>query len=325
MNILILSCGIRNKIIQYFKKEIGCNGKVIATDCSELAPALYEADKHYIVPRIDEEGYLDEILSICIDNNINGVLSLIDPELSLLASHRQDFLDIGTVPVISEYKSVELSFNKYNMYNFLKKNGFKTAKSYVNKVNFYRDVKKGLINYPVFVKPIKGSASINTNKAISEVDVELLFNRFDNLIIQEFLDGIEYDTDVYIDMISGKPTAIFAKKKIKRIAGETVKSVSIKDEKLFDLVKAFTRKLEYRGIIDIDFFKIGGEYYISEVNPRIGGTYPHAYECGVNLPRMIVNNLSGKANCNTIGEYEEDVYALIFNDIKTIKISRSKS
>ena len=32
----------------------------MATDCSELAPALYDADKYFIVPRIDEEGYLDQ-------------------------------------------------------------------------------------------------------------------------------------------------------------------------------------------------------------------------------------------------------------------------
>lgn len=54
MNILILSCGTRNKIVQYFKKELGGRGQVMATDCSELAPALYDADKHFIVPRMKE-------------------------------------------------------------------------------------------------------------------------------------------------------------------------------------------------------------------------------------------------------------------------------
>ena len=52
MNILILSAGTRNKIVQYFRRELKGNGKVIATDCSNLAPALYDADKFYIVPRI---------------------------------------------------------------------------------------------------------------------------------------------------------------------------------------------------------------------------------------------------------------------------------
>lgn len=45
MNILILSVATRNKVVQYFKKEMKGNDLVIATDASELAPALYEADK----------------------------------------------------------------------------------------------------------------------------------------------------------------------------------------------------------------------------------------------------------------------------------------
>ena len=52
MNILILSAGTRDKVVQYFKKEVGDNGKVVATDCSNLAPAVYDADKFYLVPRI---------------------------------------------------------------------------------------------------------------------------------------------------------------------------------------------------------------------------------------------------------------------------------
>ena len=56
------------------------------------------------------------------------------------------------------------------------------------------------------------------------------------------MDGIEYGADVYVDMISNEPVAIFTKEKIKMRAGETDKSVSIKDEKLFDLIKGFVRK-----------------------------------------------------------------------------------
>ena len=55
MNILILSCGTRNKIVQYFKKELEGIGKVFATDCSPLTPALYDADQYFIVPRIDHQ------------------------------------------------------------------------------------------------------------------------------------------------------------------------------------------------------------------------------------------------------------------------------
>ena len=52
MNILILSAGTRDKVVQYFKKELAGKGRVIATDCSNLAPAVYEADAFSLVPRI---------------------------------------------------------------------------------------------------------------------------------------------------------------------------------------------------------------------------------------------------------------------------------
>ena len=65
MNILILSAGTRNKVVQYFKKAVGTDGTVVATDMSELAPAVYEADKFYKVPRMTDPGYIDVIFDIC--------------------------------------------------------------------------------------------------------------------------------------------------------------------------------------------------------------------------------------------------------------------
>ena len=71
-------------------------------------------------------------------------------------------------------------------------------------------------------------------------------------------------------------------------------------------------------MIDMDIFRINGEYYISEVNPRFGGGYPHAYEAGVNFPQLIINSLNGIENENQIGNYNEDIYMMKYNEIKII-------
>lgn len=314
-NILILSCGSRNKIVQYFKKELGNRGKILATDSSRLAPALYEADSHYIVPRVDEENYLDVILNICIENDVKGVLSLIDPELSLLAKNKEKFFEIGVTPIVSAYSSVEMCFDKYQFYQFVVENELNSIKSYIDKELFYQDIEKSIINYPVFVKPIKGSASININKVNSKEEIDALFERYDNLMIQEFMGGKEFGADVYIDMISNEASAIFVKEKLKMRAGETDKSISVNDEHIFSVIKEFIRKTDFNGIIDIDIFKNGDRYYISEVNPRFGGGYPHAYECGVNVPKMIINNLNGVQNPVTIGEYRPDILMMKYSDL----------
>ena len=248
INILILSVGTRNKIVQYLKKALTDQegnrlGSVIATDMSNIAPAIYEADE------------------------------------------------------------------------WLTTHGYKTAKSYTDKSVFFKDIELGKISYPVFVKPVRGSASLAISKVNDKETIELLFAHADNLMIQEFLDGQEIGADVYIDMLSGEVVSIFTKRKIVMRAGETDKAVSFKDEKLFCLINRFVKEAGYRGQIDIDIFEIGGDYYISEVNPRFGGGYPHAYECGCNHMDLIVNNLSGKTNLVNIGNYSEDIYMMKYNEV----------
>lgn len=316
MNLLILSSGTRNKIVQYFVRELNGQGKVIATDMSNLAPAIYDADKFYIVPKMTDPTYLDVILKICKDEKISGVLSLIDPELSLLAMNKDKFNEIGTTVIGSSYDLCEMSLDKYQMYKWLSKHGYHCAKSYMDKEKFYEDINSENITYPVFVKPARGSASIAISKVYDKETLELLFAHDEGLMIQEFLNGQEIGADVYIDMISGEIVSIFTKKKLKMRAGETDKAVSFKDEKLFDLIKKFVSEAGYRGQIDIDIFEINGEYYISEVNPRFGGGYPHAYESGANHMSFIVNNLAGTINECAVGKnYEVGTYMMKYNEI----------
>ncbi|MEY8292025.1 ATP-grasp domain-containing protein [Carnobacteriaceae bacterium 52-44] len=324
MNLLILSSGTRNKIVQYFKKELQGKGKVYTTDASNLAPSLYDSDEHFIVPRIDHPQYLETILTICKENNVDGVLSLIDPELSMLSENKKKFWEIGTTPIVSNHELIELCFDKYQFNEFLKENNFNSIKSYIEKEKFYEDLSKKEINFPVFVKPVKGSASININKVTTKEEVEVLFDQFDNLMIQEFIDGTEIGADVYIDMLTNEVTSIFTKEKILMRAGETDKSKSIKNEKLFNLIKKFVNIAGFKGIIDIDIFEVDGTYYISEVNPRFGGGYPHAYEVGLNIPKQIINNLMGNKNKVDIGNYPENIFMLKYNELKIISESEMK-
>lgn len=320
MNILILSAGTRNKVVQYFKRALCGDGNVIATDCSSVAPAVYDADKFYKVPRMSEPGYIDVILDICKKEKVDGVLSLIDPELSLLAANKERFAELGVTVIGSDYELCERTLNKWEMYRWLTENGFRCAKSYVDEKEFLDDVAKGKAKFPVFVKPVCGSASISISKVYDEQTLNALFDHADNLMIQEFLDGQEIGADCYIDMVSGEVVSVFTKKKLVMRAGETDKAVSFKDEKLFALIEDFICKFGFSGQIDIDIFDVAGEYYISEVNPRFGGGYPHAYECGVDHMKLIANNLRGKQNEKNIGAYEEGLYMMKYNELKVMKI-----
>lgn len=313
MNVLILSCGTRNKIVEIFKKE--SNDIVIATDCSPLAPALYAAHKSYVVPRITDHNYVDEVLRICEKEKINAVFSLIDPELAILAEKSNQFRELGVTVIGSSKALCDLSLNKWEMYQWLKRNGFLCAKSYKSYDMFKEAFNDGEISFPVMIKPICGSASISITIANNLETVKNIMDNYSDMMIQEFLDGQEIGVDCYIDLLSKKLISVFAKKKLVMRAGETDKSVSFKDESLFAVVERFVTKAGYTGVIDIDVFEVDGQYYISEVNPRFGGGYPHAYACGVNFPELIRNNVEGRENTADIGNYNENLYMMKYNEI----------
>lgn len=319
MNILILSAGTRNKIVQYFKRTLNGDGKVIATDMSAMAPALYDADAYYLVHRITATGYFDEIIDICKKESVDGVLSLIDPELSLLAANKDRFAAIGVTVIGSGLEQCERSMDKMKMFHWLKDHDYLCAKSYDSLAQFSADESSGQISFPVFVKPICGSASVEIQKVYDMDTLRLLMDRHEGLMIQELLCGQEIGGDVYIDMLTHEVVSIFTKKKLLMRAGETDKAISFKDERLFALIEKFAKESGFLGQIDIDIFDVNGKYYISEVNPRFGGGYPHAYECGVDHMKLICNNLSGIANRPVIGDYEDNVVMMKYNEISVRK------
>lgn len=319
INILILSCGTRNLLVRYFKEQENGIARVIGTDCSVYAPALYETDAHYIVPRMTEPGYLDTILDICHKEKISAVLPLQENELYLIASHRKLFEDAGITPIVSDAETVNLCRDKYAFYQYLKGHNLPAITSCDSFEAFMKESQSGNMKFPVFIKPTHGCGSIGIQKVEHPGLLEALCKYQDRMedsyIIQNYADGEEFGADIYVDLLTGKPISVFVKKKLRMRAGETEKSVSFRDEKLFELIEQTIEPLQLTGPIDMDIFRIDGQYYISEINPRFGGGYPHAHNCGMNFPRLIAENIAGRTNTRSIGNYEEGICMLKYTDL----------
>ena len=315
MNILISCCGSRNGVVRFFKKELGENGQIAAIDCSPLAPALYEADLRTVVSRIDSPDYLDELLSICREWDIDGIVSLLDPELLFLAEHRQAFLTIGTLPIVSSRYAVEISFDKYSMNEWMKNHGYPTLKTYVSLKEFEQNQEKDAIAFPVFTKPRKGSGSVDASVVFTLEELRYRIMDRNDMLIQEYAKGTEYGVDAYVDLISGEPVAMFIREPIRKRAGETDKCRSVQNDVLFDLLSRFIKEFGLVGPLDFDIIFIDGLYYIIDVNPRFGGEYPVAYQHGINIPKMIIENLSGRENTAVGCSYDPGIYTMKYYEI----------
>ena len=319
LNIIISCCGTRNNIVRYFKRELNGKGTVIATDCSPLAPALYEADVSCVVSRIDSPAYINELLDLCRKHHVDAIISLLDPELLLLAEHRRQFLDIGVIPIVSGIHAIATSFDKFKMNIWLAEHGFPALKTYLSAEEFKMDHAKKNIEFPVYVKPRCGSGSVDTYMVFSMEELTFRIKQRNDFLIQECVTGIEYAADAYGDMLSHKPVSFFLKRKLRKRDGETDKCISAEDDSLRDQIFRFIEEFGLAGPLDFDVVHSNGLYYIIDVNPRFGGGYPIAFSHGINFFEMILNNLSGKANTFKNHAYEPGVYSMKYYETMTRK------
>lgn len=319
MNILLCSAGRRVKLVNYFQEELRkIGGKVVAVDCDPSAPALQFADIAETVYPITHPDYIKQLKELCVKHDIKAVLSLIDPELSLLARNKEEFEKDNIKVIVSNKEKVEICFDKYKMYQFLKKHHIATIPTFINFEDVKFALENGQISFPLIAKPRSGSASQGITIINNIQELINFYKEREGYILQPFINGQEFGVDCYVDMINHKTTNIFCRKKLRMRAGETDKSLAIYDGDLFRLIEMVLGRMNLIGPIDIDCFKTSKGYLISEINPRFGGGYLHAHCVGQNYVVNIINNIKGRINEPNIGNYLEGSIMIKFDDVKVI-------
>lgn len=321
MHILFCSAGRRVELLKNARQSLGGKGRIVATDLSNSAPALYVADAAYLVPPITSADYLDAILQICRKERIEAIVTCIDPEIQLLARHRREFEEIGVQVLAPEEESADICFDKYRMYCHLSACGIPTVRTFSDLAAFERAHEAGEIAFPVFVKPRTGSGSVGAAKVESMQQLRSAVDRDPSLIIQEYMgDAVDVDADVYVDTITRQPVSIFAKRKLATRIGGASKTISFKDPKLVDFLCNALQHFSFCGPVDVDLFCRDGQYYLSEINPRFGGAYLHAWGAGVDFFAMLQKNLAGIANEADFFGYEADVAMLMYDSVVITKL-----
>ena len=315
-NLLFCSVGRRGRLMRDVKETIGKTGVLVGADLQSTAPALQFCDRQYVVPPITSPDYVDRILEICRENGIKAVTTLIDPEIEILAANSERFRAAGVIPLCPAPQSAVYCFDKYRLFEYLSDKGIRTPLTFHAWDDFTAALSEGRIAFPVFMKPVCGSGSVGAHKVDTLKQAEADWNSGEHdYIIQEMMTGGDCDADVYVDTISHKAVAAFSKRKIETRIGGASKTISFKDPKLFSFIEEICSVFEFNGPLDMDFFIKDGEYYLSEINPRFGGAYLHAYGAGVDFIKLIVNNINGIENPVQIGDYDENVLMLMYDDV----------
>jgi len=311
-NTLFCSAGRRVELLRSFLRayrELGLTGHVVATDIDPLAPALQVADRSFLMPRLDDESYIPTLEELCRREEISMVFPLIDPDIKVLALHRERLEATGARLAVVSLEAVKATGDKWLTYDFFRSLGLATPRSWLPEDP---DLKSQA--FPLFIKPREGSASQHTFQVRNPRELEFFLQYVPNPIIQEYLPGPEVTTDVVADL-SGEVLGMGSRRRIAVRSGEVVKGVTVKDPRVLDACLAIAQALPAVGPITVQCLYRDGEPFFTEINARLGGGLPLGIAAGVASPGWLLAKGAGlPLELPPLGSYREGLHLTRFDD-----------
>lgn len=337
MNVLLTSAGRRGYLVDFFKKAIGKDGLIHAGNSSAMSPAFYYADRQVVTPLIYDKEYIPFLLNYCKENKIDLVVSLFDVDLMMLAIHKGEFEKLGTKVLVSDSSVIDICNDKWNTYEFCKKNDINAPKTFKNINDVRNALKLGDVKFPIMVKPRWGMGSIAVFEACDEEELEVFYKKvkreiFDSylkyesevdkeecVLFQEKMCGQEFGLDIIHDMEKNHCLTVVRKKMAMR-SGETDCAMVMKNSVVEDFGTYVGAQLGHIGNLDMDVFVVDEKPYLLELNARFGGGYPFSHFAGVDLPGAIVKWIKKEKLQDelVIKQYDQ----LVQKDIQLIDITK---
>ncbi|WP_299125974.1 NAD-dependent epimerase/dehydratase family protein [uncultured Winogradskyella sp.] len=162
-------------------------------DNSAFAYGLYECDHIIEIPNATSANYVENIISICLQHNIQILIPGLDDELQLFSKNIEKFNQSGIKIIISGEKVLNLVRDKAMMTKDLSSVADIFVQSFYTKEDFLEALNSNKANYPVIAKPSGGSASTDVHIIFDASDFHLISK---NHIIQEIAKPHKDDVNI---------------------------------------------------------------------------------------------------------------------------------
>ena len=291
VNILLTCIGRRVSLLEAFQRAlaaVGVEGRILGADWSRMAPAFHVADEGFLVPGVNAPDYVDVLLDVCRQQEVDLVVPLIDWELVTLAEARDRFEAVGARVVVSSAEVTRTCWDKREAFRFLSENGVATPR-----LLSFKEAVRG--PFPVIAKDRYGSGSKRVRQVHSPSAMKRMGRRRKRLLIQEYVEGREYTVDVYTGL-DGRPRIAVPRWRIQVRAGEVSKGMTVRHPEVIRRSMHLAEVLgQCRGVITCQC-RVGpdGAVKFFDVNPRFGGGVPLAIRAGADFPKWLIEEHLGR-------------------------------
>ncbi len=311
VNLLFASAGRRVELLRLFRqayRQLGIEGRIIATDIDPLAPALQEADASHIVPRVDDPGYLAAMAEICKVEEIRTVFPLIDPAVPVLARHRTAIESTGARLAVVSAEAAEIARDKWMTFEWLRSIGQPTPQTWLG------DDLPADLPFPLFVKPRYGSAGKKSFRADDRAELDFFLRYIPDPVVQPFVTGAEITNDVFCSL-EGEVWAVVSRRRIEVRWGEVHKGVTVHEPAIRERCSMIAMALQAMGPITVQCLLSEDGPQFTEINARFAGGLPLGVAAGVPSPEWYLREAAGMpVEPPPLGSYRAGVYLTRYDD-----------
>ncbi len=299
--VLFTCAGQRVDIVTAFKRA---GARTVATDLNRLAPALYHADTHAFVPRVDDPDYVPTLRALVHEHDIKLVVPLTDLDHGVLSRAKDE---LGALVLLPAPEIVDALADKWLAHLLFVERGIGSPDTWLP------DDLPAELEFPVLVKARNGfgSRGIYRCRDRRELDFFLDYTTEDSMV-QASCHGEEFSIDVFCDLESRCLNAV-PRTMIESKGGESIKGMTISDAELIEIGRSVAETLGLVGPANIQCFREPDRtHLVTDINPRFGGAFPLPTAAGSRYPELAIALAEGERPEPTLGDFQAGLYMTRF-------------
>lgn len=282
--------------------------EVFAADMDGWASGLYlvPAERRRLVPRADEEGFVDAVRELVASEGVDIIVSTVDAELRPLAQRRAE---LGAVLAAPSLETLEVCLDKWMLAQRCEGRLRVPTTRVLTAEAIAADW-----DFPVIVKPRSGAGSRGVRLVVDRRELEAI-GADESLIVQENLPGEEFSVDVFAGA-DGRVIAAVPRSRARVDSGVSIAGYTVHAPELESTAAAVAEAIGLVGVANVQLrYDRSGVPALLEVNPRFPGAMPLTIAAGVDMPSLAIDLASGRPLPTTVPfrelanvRYLEDVF-----------------